>query len=481
MNSAQSLAVIGLGTMGSNLARNAMRCGARVIVFNRSQEKTAEFVRSYGKEGDVIGIRTLEELTTILPQPRNILLMVQAGKPVDEVIHHLTSDFLTSRPATIAQSTSDQRLILSPGDAIIDAGNSHFSDTERRIAELQAKGIHFLGMGVSGGEEGALHGPSMMPAGSREAFDRLEPLLRKMAAKDGSGGKCVTYVGGGGAGHFVKMVHNGIEYGMMQLIAESYDILRFAGRTNAQTADLFTSWSNDEDLSSFLMEITAKILRQKEGDADLIDLIKDVAKQKGTGKWTTEAAMDVGASVPTINAAVDARILSGDFALRSKGAAVLPAMMANDPPPSDVEAWVRGALTLSLICVYQQGFRLMERADAANKWNLPFAEIARIWRGGCIIRSRYLEKLEQTYRTKKIHPTELEWLGSRRQMQWRNLVAYGATQGIPLPAFSSALSFYDAVRSKRLPLNIIQAQRDFFGAHGFERIDREGTFHADWE
>lgn len=458
----QHIGLIGLGTMGANLARNAVRNGATVSIFNRTEEKTDAFMQAYGSEGKFIPCSTIQEFVQSIPTPRSIILMVNAGQPVDDVMQNLMPS-------------------LNQGDALIDAGNSHFTDTERRIASLASKGILFLGMGVSGGEEGALLGPSMMPGGSREAFDRLEPLFNKMAAKDGAKGKCVAFMGTGGAGHFVKMVHNGIEYGMMQLIAEAYDLLRSAGRTNGQMAALFAKWNKEEDLSSFLLEITAEILKKKEGKNDLIDLIKDVAKQKGTGKWTTEAAMECGAAIPTINAAVDMRILSGDTNLRAKGALVLPEMVSTDPAPATFDEQLRGALTLAIISAYQQGFRLMERVSEAKEWKLPFPEIARIWRGGCIIRSRYLENVEQAYRTKEVHPTELQWLQSDRQTAWREVIAYGVRHGIPLPGFASSLAYYDGIRRRHLPQNIIQAQRDFFGAHGFERTDKPGTFHGDWK
>lgn len=458
------LAVIGLGTMGANLARNAARNGAKVAIYNRTSEKTDEFMNQYSSEGSSVPCKTLEELVSALEPPRPILIMVKAGEAVDAVIESLTP-------------------LLSKGDILIDGGNSHYPDTERRANELEEKGIRFLGMGVSGGEEGALNGPSMMPGGDESAWKELEPLLTKMSADDGDGGKCVSFIGTGGAGHFVKMVHNGIEYAIMQLIAESYDILKSeAGKSNEELAEIFASWNEGEDLNSFLMEITAKIFEKKDNGNHLIDLIKNAAGQKGTGKWTTEAALALGSPTPTINAAVDARILSGDKYLRERGGEVLPESIEQPyTKPEKLTSRVRTALELSTICSYQQGFMLMEKASKEFGWNLNLSEIARIWRGGCIIRSAYLENLQKTYKEKKVSPEEIAKFEGERQLDWRRVIAIAQGRGIPVPAMSSALAYFDSIRKEKLPQNLIQAQRDFFGAHTFERVDKEGKFHADWE
>ncbi len=468
----QSLGVIGLGTMGASLARNAARKGATVAVFNRTTEKMEEFVARYGKEGTFVACTSMKALVKELPPPRMILLMVKAGEAVDAMIAELVP-------------------LLSKGDMLIDAGNSHYKDTARRERELATKGMHFVGIGVSGGEEGALNGPSMMPGGSKEAYRVMEPLLKKMAADDGAGGKCVTHVGPEGAGHFVKMVHNGIEYGLMQLIGEAYDVLKsIGGLTNAELAETFDAWNGTEELGSFLLGITADIFRRKDGDAvgDLIDVIKDKAKQKGTGKWTTEAAMDFGQAIPTINAAVDARILSGS-AERETAQQSLPEALIEDtatPSKEKLVSLTRHALELSVITAYNQGFRLIENAGNEMGWHLHMAEIARIWRGGCIIRAHVLATFQAAYDTSDAHASATASKAitgrfeSERQRDWRRVVSLAQERGIPVPGMSSALSYYDALRRERLPTNLIQAQRDFFGAHGFERTDQPGAFHHQW-
>ena len=465
---AMQLGVIGLGTMGANLARNAARNGAKVFVFNRTTEKTHEFVQKFGKEGEFVAAESLREFVTGMEAPRAILLMVKAGDPVDAVIEELLP-------------------MLTKGDILIDAGNSHFRDTERREARLKKLGMHFVGMGVSGGEEGALMGPSMMPGGDAQALETLMPLFLKMAAKAGSGsGRCVTYIGPGGAGHFVKMVHNGIEYGIMQLIAESYDVLKsVGGLDNAELAKTYKDWSKGDELGSFLMEITAQIFTKKdpETNGDLIDVIADVAGQKGTGKWTTETAMDLGIAIPTINAAVDARILSGETAHRARRMKELPESLAKATKVTKpaVISLVKAALELSIICAYAQGFEMMATMSSEKKWNLDLAEVARIWRGGCIIRSKFLTILQpaQTGNAaaeKKV----LQRFEGKTQAEWRQLVALAVVSGIPIPATMASLWFFDTLRRPRLAQNLIQAQRDFFGAHTYQRIDKPGAFHTDW-
>jgi 6-phosphogluconate dehydrogenase len=470
------LGVIGLGTMGANLARNAARNGAKVVVYNRSPEKTDAFMKSYGSEGNIVACTNIAAFRKGLASPRPILLMVKAGKPVDEIILELIPH-------------------LTNGDIIIDGGNSHYIDTERRAEELMKLQIRFLGMGVSGGEEGALTGPSMMPGGDRSAYEEIKPLLLKMAAqiegwkdaKDASADgnpeltRCVQYIGTGGAGHFVKMVHNGIEYAIMQLIAESYDLLKNeAGKSNKELAKTYAAWNNGEDLQSFLMKISAKIFEKKDGGKDLIDLIKDAAGQKGTGKWTTEAAMDYGCAIPTINAAVDARIMSGAWQHRAIAKQSPESIEQPFPHPEELVSRVRVALELSTICAYLQGFGLMQATTTEKGWNLPFAEIARIWRGGCIIRSSFLPVIQRAYETGDRSDIFRRFDGER-QLNWRKVIALGAERGIPLPAMGSALTWYDTHRRDKLPQNLIQAQRDFFGAHTYERIDKKGMFHTEWK
>jgi 6-phosphogluconate dehydrogenase len=460
------LGVIGLGTMGANLARNAARNGAAVAIFNRTTEKTDAFMSEHKSEGPFVRAGTLKELTSALKPPRPILLMVKAGEAVDQMIHELLP-------------------LLTKGDIIIDAGNSHYRDTERREKMLAEKGMRFLGMGVSGGEEGALKGPSIMPGGDRSAYDVLQPLLEKMAASDGEGGRCVSYVGPGGSGHFVKMIHNGIEYALMQLIAESYDLLKSEGLSNADLAKTFSTWNAKGDLQSFLMEITASIFRAKdpEGGGDLIDLIRDTAAQKGTGKWTTAAAMDYGFCIPTINASVDARILSSALGSREGWRGAPQEITAH--PVQDWASGVKAALELSSVVAYMQGFTLMGYASQEEKWNLDLAETARIWQGGCIIRSALLPVLSSAYsidvaRAKKGKTAIRNRFVGEPQRAWRTVIAQGIQRGIPLPAMSASLAFYDGMRREKLPQNLVQAQRDFFGAHTFERIDRKGSFHVDW-
>ncbi len=461
------IGLIGLGVMGANLARNAARNGATVAVYNRTTEKTDVFIREFGSEGSFVACHTLEGLITALPAPRSIILMVNAGAAVDAVLQELTP-------------------LLSPGDSVIDAGNSHFADTQRRMIELQNKGLHFLGMGVSGGEEGALLGPSMMPGGSRDAFTQLEPLLRKMAAKDGGGNKCVSFIGGGGAGHFVKMVHNGIEYGDMQLIAETYHLMKSVlTLTNAEIGEIFGSWNKSRELKSFLIEITAQIFQKKDdlSQTELIDVIKDEAKQKGTGKWTTQSALDFGIAVSTMTAAVDARLMSSLKNLRMQA--------EKDIGQLDLKTVrlttraLKDALFLSKICSYAQGFALIREASRVHGWNIDLAEVCRIWKGGCIIRSTLLKTFEEAFRKDPSIPNlllspDITTLFRLRHAKWRKTVSAGALGGIPLPAMSASLAYFDSLRTGHLPQNLTQAQRDFFGAHTFERKDAPGVFHAQW-
>jgi 6-phosphogluconate dehydrogenase len=460
--------------MGANLARNAARNGAKVVVFNRTLEKAEAFMKEHGSEGNFVLAKTLPELVAALEPPRPVLLMVKAGEAVDEMIKELEPH-------------------ISSGDMLIDAGNSHYKDTDRRIASLKDKGIHFIGMGVSGGEEGALKGPSMMPGGDKAAYESLDPLLKKMAADDGSaslttggaGGKCVSYIGPGGTGHFVKMVHNGIEYGIMQLIAESYHLLKsLGGLSNAELGKLFGEWSAADDLRGFLMEITAKVFTNKDPDTgkDLLDVIKDAAGQKGTGKWTTEAAFNYGVAVPTITAGIDARIMSSAKDFRMNQSKATPLQIDDIPvDKKELIANVRIALELSMMNTYAQGFQLLTIPSQAEGWNLNISDIARIWRGGCIIRSSMVEFYQRAFAgDRSVLDVMRKKFEAPRQVAWRHVVALGALRGIPLPAMNASLSYYDSYRTERLPQNIIQAQRDFFGAHTYERLDKPGTFHSNW-
>jgi 6-phosphogluconate dehydrogenase len=460
----QQLAVIGLSTMGANLARNAARNGATVTVYNRTTEKAEQFMALHGNEGKFVLATTLPEVVQSMKAPRAVLVMVKADG-VDAVIEELAP-------------------LLSKGDVIVDGGNSHYRETKRREKKVAAKGLKYVGMGVSGGEEGALNGPSMMPGGDKTAIEPLMPLLQKMSARDGAGGSCVAYMGPDGAGHFVKMVHNGIEYAVMQLLAEAYHLLGSVGKmNNDQMADLFATWNAEGNLSSFLTEITVTALRKKDADTGeyLLDVIKDISGQKGTGKWTVEAGFDYAVSVPSITAAVDARIVSGgkDFRVQQ---AKRDQLHGDDSYRLEnfVDA-VKVALECSVINAYAQGFQLLSAASVEERWNLDLSEICRIWRGGCIIRSALLPQYQAIFAGDMAAAENLRArFGRDEQLQWRHVVALGPLHAIPLPAMSASLSYYDAYRTDRLPQNLIAAQRDLFGAHTFERLDKEGSFHVDW-
>jgi 6-phosphogluconate dehydrogenase len=416
-----------------------------------------------------VGTHSIEEFVKAVERPRRIIVMVKAGPPVDEQMALL-------RPH------------LDPGDMVIDAGNSWFLDTERRTKEYAEHGLIFVGMGVSGGEEGARHGPSIMPGGTKESWEALSPILTKIAAQVDDG-PCVTNIGPGGAGHYVKMVHNGIEYADMQLIAEAYDILaRVGGFSSAQLHDIFTQW-NQGELQSFLIEISSEIFAKQDPDTGkpLVELILDTAGQKGTGKWTSQNAFDLGAAIPTINAAVEARILSSFKAERTAASRVLP---GPDPSRCEVDrdrlvGQVRDALYAAKICSYAQGMALIRTAGEEYDYNLDLAEIARIWKGGCIIRAQLLDKISRAYRRNTALPNllvddEFKSDVADRQGAWREVVSLAVRAGIPVLGFASALGYYDMYRTDRLPANLIQAQRDYFGAHTYQRTDREGTFHTEW-
>jgi 6-phosphogluconate dehydrogenase len=465
-----NIGLIGLAVMGENLALNIERNGFPVTVYNRTWERTRELLEGRGKGKRLQGARTLEELVRSLERPRKIVLMVKAGAPVDDVLKQLVP-------------------LLEPGDIVIDGGNSHFLDTRRRHDELAARKIAFIGSGVSGGEEGALWGPSLMPGGPREAYEAIRPVWEKIAAQVDDG-PCCAYMGPDGAGHFVKMVHNGIEYGDMQLIAESYDLLRrLLGMDPPQLAEVFEEW-NRGLLSSFLVEITAKVLRKKDPETGkwLVDLILDKAGQKGTGKWMSQTALDLGVAIPTINAAVEARILSAFKEDRVRASRVLPGPAAPPSPPADRRAFVdavRDALYASKICSYAQGLVLMKVASDEYRWDLDLGEIARIWKGGCIIRAQFLDLIQQAYRRRPALSNLLlddhfkAWVADA-QPRWRHVVQTAQAAGLPVLAMSASLAYYDAIRAERLPLNLTQAQRDYFGAHTYERVDKPGTFHTEW-
>lgn len=466
-----NIGLIGLAVMGQNLVLNLERNGYTVAVYNRTTATMEEFVGAHpGKQ--LIGCATLEEFVASLERPRKVLIMVKAGKPVDVVIDGLLP-------------------LLEPGDLIMDGGNSHFPDTERRSVELTAKGFNFMGVGVSGGEEGALWGPSIMPGGPRATWAMVQPMLEAISAKATDDGKpCVVYLGPRGAGHYVKMVHNGIEYGDMQLIAEAYDILQGAlGLQAAELADIFAEWNRGE-LDSFLIEITAKIFKRmdEETGKPLVDLVLDKAGQKGTGKWTSQDAFNIGAPIPTINSAVVGRILSSFKDERVAASGVLPAhaQPAYTGDKARLIDAVRQALYASKISAYAQGMAMLRMASEEYGYELNLGEIAAIWRGGCIIRARFLNRITEAFVRQPDLPNLLldEELGqavSERLPAWRHVVQTAVGLGIPAPAFSVSLAYYDAYRSARLPANLIQAQRDFFGAHTYERVDKSGIFHSTWE
>jgi 6-phosphogluconate dehydrogenase len=463
------LGVFGLATMGQNLALNVARNGFRVAVHNRSYDKTEATVARAQKGWQVTAARTPADLARELARPRRVLLLVKAGQPVDDTIASLVP-------------------VLEKGDLIVDAGNSHPDDTERRGADLAKQGLRFVGMGVSGGEEGALLGPSLMPGGDQSAYDELAPILRKIAAQVDDG-PCVTHVGKGAAGHFVKMVHNGIEYGDMQLIAECFDLMQnVLGMSHEQMAATFAQW-NEGFLESFLIEITARILRERDPATGkpMVEVIVDRAGQKGTGKWTSEMALRYGVPVPTMHAAVEARGLSAQKEQRvaaSKALAGPAAQRATEPGLVDA---VRDALYCSKICSYAQGLDLLAAADTAKEWGLDLGEIARIWKGGCIIRARFLGRIQAAYGKQKRLPNllldpELGGFLVRSQPQWRRVVGLAAAHGVPVLAMGSSLSYFDSYRRARLPQNLTQAQRDCFGAHTFERVDQPAGqfFHHEW-
>ena len=463
--------MIGLGVMGENLALNVEEHGFPVAVWNLEGDWVDRFINEHGAGHRFTGTKTFEEFVGALQRPRRIMMMIKAGAPVDMTIEKI-------------------KPLLETGDILIDGGNSWFKDTQRREAALRAEHLNFVGMGVSGGEEGARHGPSLMPGGSTDAWNALQPILEAIAAKTDSGA-CVTHVGPDGAGHFVKMVHNGIEYGDMQLIAEAYDILRRALEMNdAELADTFAEW-NRGPLESFLIEITAKVFTVKDPETGqpLVDLVLDKAGQKGTGKWTAQVALDLAVAIPTIAAAIDARVLSSMKDERVQAAKKLKGPRAKryrGDRKKLIQA-VHDALYASKICSYAQGMHLIAVGSQEFNWKINLKEMARIWKGGCIIRAVFLDTIMQAYERKPKLPNLLldkEFSGHMRRAQnsWRRAVMTAQHLGIPVPAMSAALNYYDSYRTANLPQNLTQAQRDFFGAHTYERTDKPdaGFVHTDW-
>jgi 6-phosphogluconate dehydrogenase len=463
------IGLIGLGVMGTNLVLNMDDHGYRVAVYNRTQERTGEFLAGPAADTKVVGTDSLEDLVASLDRPRRVMLMIPAGKPVDQQIDALFP-------------------LLDRGDIIIDGGNSLYSDTERRVAELAEHGIHYVGMGISGGEEGARYGPSIMPGGSEEAWPLIRELVQDIAA-DAEDEACGDWVGSGGAGHFVKMIHNGIEYGDMQVIAEAYDVMkRGLGLSASQMQPIFAKW-NEGRLDSYLIEITAQVLNVvDEEEVPLVDRVLDAAAQKGSGKWTVIASMDQSIPTTLVSEAVYARFLSAMVEERAAAAEVLtgpPGAITDDA--ADVVDDLEDAVYASKIVSYAQGFMLFQAAKEELGWELDPGTIAGLWRAGCIIRSRFLSEITTAYRIRPDVPNLLldpffSEAITTAEPGWRRTVSRAQAAGIPVPAYASALAFYDGYRSKRLPANLIQAQRDAFGAHTYERIDRprDEFFHSDW-
>jgi len=465
----QQFGIIGLAVMGQNLALNVERNGFSVAVYNRTAARTEEFMAGPAKGKDIRAAYTIKEFVEALEKPRRIMIMVKAGPPVDAVIEQLVP-------------------YLEPGDLVIDGGNSFFKDTERRAQTLEEKGILYIGTGISGGEYGALYGPSIMPGGQREAYALVEPIFTAIAAKV-NGDPCVTYIGPRGAGHYVKMVHNGIEYGDMQLIAESYDILhRAGGLSAAELHEVFAEWNRGE-LQSYLIEITADIFAKIDDETGkpLVEVILDEAKQKGTGKWTSQNSLDLGVPTPTINAAVVSRIISAYKGERVAASKVLsgPEIKYEGGREALIQD-VRDALYAAKICSYAQGFTLLRAASHEYDYGLNLTEIARIWRGGCIIRAGFLDDVRAAFQRDPALPNLLldpyfKEAVESRPGALRRVIQTAVGLGIPCLAFSSSLAYYDAYRTARLPANLTQAQRDYFGAHTYRRIDKEGSFHTEWQ
>src|SRR4051794_22293330 len=469
MTMQSDIGLIGLAVMGENLVLNMESKGFSVAAFNRTTAVTEKFAATRGSGKNITPTKTIEEFLGALKRPRKIMMMIKAGKPVDQVIGEVAP-------------------LLEKGDVLIDGGNSLFTDTRRRFHDLEAKGIHYIGCGVSGGEEGALKGPSLMPGGSRESYEIIAPIFRKIAAQV-EGEPCCRYMGPDGAGHYVKMVHNGIEYGDMQLICEAYAILSHVLGLEAKAlADIFTQW-NRGALESYLIEITADIFRKIDPDTGepLVDVILDKAGQKGTGLWTLQSALSQSVVISTINAAVEARVISSRKDERVASSKILPQpkTVKFTGDRNQLITAVRDALYASKIVSYAQRMELLGAASMGYKWKLNFGDIATIWRGGCIIRAKFLNRIKEAYeRDPQLHNLLLDpyftGIIERTQDNWRVAIATAVTHGVAVPAFSASLAYFDSYRSARLPANLLQAQRDFFGAHTYERVDKPGGFHTEW-
>ena len=466
----QQIGVVGMAVMGKNLALNIESRGYSVALYNRTGSKTEEVVNE-NPDKNLKGTYSVEEFVDAIEKPRRIVLMVQAGRGTDATIQALLPH-------------------LDKGDVLIDGGNTFFQDTIRRNNELADSGINFIGTGVSGGEEGALKGPSIMPGGQKEAYELVAPILEQISAKAEDGSPCVTYIGPDGAGHYVKMVHNGIEYGDMQLIAESYDLMQnILGLSVDEMATIFDEWNHGE-LDSFLIDITADILTRKDDlgtGKPIVDVILDAAGNKGTGKWTSQSALDLGVPLPLITESVFARYISAYKDERVQASNVLPkpAAFAFEGDKQAFVEKIRQALYFSKIMSYAQGFAQLRSASKQYDWNLPFGEIAKIWREGCIIRAQFLQKITDAYDKEAdlenlLLDDYFKDITANYQQAVRDVVALAVQAGVPVPTFSSAISYFDSYRSDRLPANLIQAQRDYFGAHTYERTDREGIFHYSW-
>ncbi|EOH89481.1 NADP-dependent phosphogluconate dehydrogenase [Enterococcus villorum] len=468
--SKQQIGVVGMAVMGKNLALNIESRGYSVALFNRTGSKTTDVVEEH-PDKNFKATYTIEEFVDSIEKPRRILLMVKAGPATDATIQELLPH-------------------LDKGDILIDGGNTFFKDTIRRNEELANSGINFIGTGVSGGEEGALKGPSIMPGGQKEAYELVAPILEQISAKAEDGAPCVAYIGPNGAGHYVKMVHNGIEYGDMQLIAESYDLMKnILGLSVEEMAEIFNEW-NQGELDSYLIEITADILTRKDDEGTgqpIVDVIMDAAGNKGTGKWTSQSALDLGVPLPLITESVFARYISAYKEERVQASKILS--HTNDftftGDKKELIEKIREALYFSKIMSYAQGFAQLRVASKEYDWALPFGEIAKIWRAGCIIRARFLQKITDAYdKNPDIENLLLDDyfvdITNKYQQAVRDVVALAVQAGVPVPTFSSAIAYFDSYRAKRLPANIIQAQRDYFGAHTYERVDKEGIFHYSW-
>jgi len=471
------IGLIGLAVMGQNLVLNMADHGFTVAAYNRTKSKVDEFIAGPAQGKSIVGCHSLEEFVQSLKKPRIAMLMVKAGEPVKQTVKQLVP-------------------LLESGDIIIDGGNSYFRDTEEQIKELQSHGIYYLGTGISGGEEGARHGPSIMPGGVKEAWPHVKPIFQTIAAKVGPNNDipCCSWIGSGGAGHYVKMVHNGIEYGDMQLICEAYSLLKDGlGLNNDELYDVFSEWNRGE-LDSYLIEITRDIfsVTDDKTGSPLVDMILDKAGQKGTGKWTSQLALDLGVPTTLITEAVFARTLSALKDKRARASQILSG------PPGTIDGFrssvnrdefvgqVRKALFASKICSYAQGFFQLQAAAKEYDWALDYGGIAMLWRGGCIIRAAFLERIKEAYdREPSLENLLLDKYFTEsvvaNQEAWRQVVSTAAQLGIPIPAMSAALNYYDSYRSKRLPHNLLQAQRDYFGSHTYERVDEAGSFHTDWQ